>query len=304
MLKELRRRVARILQKSPQMFVLASKLYYNLERSFTTLSPGAPDAIREALAKSCADLVGDDGDYYEFGLFRGYTFWYAQQVCRELGMTGTRFYGFDSFRGLPEVEGIDQANNQFFKGQFACSREDVARNLSKHGVDWSRTTLIEGFFSDTLTRESKRRYPFRRVNVAFIDCDLYASTCEVLDWLPDLLSDGSILLFDDWHAFGEGDELGQPRAFAEFLEKNPELRAEPFVEFADNGKGFVLRIAYPRAQVGQARLSGAARKRPRQAGRSASCRDRRARRKPRHQPCSRHTRQASPQACFPAARCR
>ena len=60
--------------------------------------------------------------------------------------------------------------------------------------------------------------------------------------LCDLLSEGSILLFDDWHAF-EGAEFGQPRAFGEFLEKNPELRAEPFVEFADNGKGFVLRIA-------------------------------------------------------------
>jgi O-methyltransferase len=243
MLVQLRRRLARLLQKNPQTFALASKIYYTLDRSFMTLSPGAPDAIRKALIKSRDELVGHDGDYYEFGLFRGYTFWYAQQVCRELGMTATHFYGFDSFRGLPDVEGIDQANYQFFKGQFACSRDAVARNLSKHGVDWSRTTLIEGFFSDTLTRESKRRLPFRKISVAFIDCDLYSSTCEVLDWSRDLLSNGSILLFDDWYAFGSDEKLGQPRAFGEFLEQNPELSAEPFVEFADNGKGFVLRVA-------------------------------------------------------------
>lgn len=243
MLMQLRRRAARILQKNPRMFVLASKIYYELDRSFTTLSPGAPDAIRRALLKSRDEFVGDEGDYYEFGLFRGYTFWYAQQVCRELGMTATRFYGFDSFQGLPEVEGIDQANHQFFKGQFACSLEEVTRNLTKHGVDWSRTKLIEGFFSETLTEENKSRYPFRKINVAFIDCDLYSSTCEVLDWLGGLLSDGSILLFDDWFAFGSDGELGQPRAFGVFLEKNPRLRAEPFVEFADNGKGFILYIA-------------------------------------------------------------
>ena len=158
-------------------------------------------------------------------------------------MAATHFYGFDSFRGLPDVEGIDQVSNQFFKGQFACSIDEVERNLSDHGVDWSRTTLIDGFFSDTLTEESKRYYPFRTVNVAFIDCDLYSSTREVLDWLRDLLSDGTILLFDDWFAFGPNGELGQPRAFREFLEKHPELSAEPFVEFADNGKGFVLRVA-------------------------------------------------------------
>ena len=243
MLMQLRRRIARMLQKSPKTFVLASKVYYALDRSFTTLSPGAPDAIRRAFIRSRDELVGNDGDYYEFGLFRGYTFWYAQQVCRELGMTETHFYGFDSFRGLPDVNGIDQVNHQFFKGQFACSRDDVVGNLSKHGVDWSRTTLIEGFFSDTLNPESKRRLPFRKISVAFIDCDLYTSTCEVLDWSRDLLSDGSILLFDDWFAFGSDGKLGQPRAFGEFLEKNPELSAEPFVEFADNGKGFILHIA-------------------------------------------------------------
>jgi O-methyltransferase len=122
MLMQLRRRLARLLQKNPKTFVLASKIYYGLDRSFTTLSPGAADAIRKAFIKSRDELVGPDGDYYELGLFRGYTFWYAQQVCRELGMTATHFYGFDSFRGLPDVEGIDQVNHPFFKGRLPLAR--------------------------------------------------------------------------------------------------------------------------------------------------------------------------------------
>ncbi len=242
MLAQIRRRAARVLQKNPKLFVFASKVYYLLDRSFMTLSPGAPDAIRSAFAKSQREFAGNEGDYYEFGLFRGYTFWHAQKVCRDLGLTGTRFYGFDSFQGLPDVEGIDQAHDGFFKGQYACSKEEVTRNLTKRGVDWDRTTLIEGFFSDTLTAETKRSHPFRSVNVAFIDCDLYSSTQEVLDWLRDLLRDGSILLFDDWYSFGTGDDLGQPKAFGEFLEQNPHVTAEELCEFADNGKGFLLRL--------------------------------------------------------------
>ena len=237
----LKKRVELLLRGYPRLFALTSRAYYKLDRSFKTLSPGAPDAIRQAFAKSAAALVGDDGDYYEFGIFRGYTFWLAQEACRTLGITRTHFYGFDSFRGLPPIEGIDGTNHQFFEGQFAYLKDDVIRNLTKRGVDWSRTTLIEGFFSDSLTDRTRRSYAFRNVSVAFVDCDLYASTCDVLRWLQGLLTDGSILLFDDWYSFGPNPALGQQQAFREFLESQTRFVAEPFLEFKNHGKGFILR---------------------------------------------------------------
>jgi hypothetical protein len=237
----LKKHVEAALRKHPRLFALASRAYYRLDRSFRSLSPGAPDAIRQALVETKEHLVGEDGDYYEFGLFRGYTFWFAQNACRELGIAKMHFYGFDSFGGLPPIEGVDLTNNQFFEGQFESSEEEVVRNLSKRGVDWSRTTLVEGFFSDSLTEELKRRHAFRQVSIAFIDCDLYSSTREVLVWLNGLLTDGSIILFDDWYSFGPSPELGQQRAFREFMRAHPEYVAEPLLEFADHGKGFVLR---------------------------------------------------------------
>ncbi len=240
MLIGLKKRIANALRGHPRLFAFFSKVYYQLDRSFRTLSPGAPDAIHRALARRREELVGEEGDYYEFGVFRGFTFLSAQRACGELGLERIRLYGFDSFDGLPEVEGIDRTNNQFFEGQFACSKDEVVRNLTEHGIDWSRATLIEGFFSDSLTEGLKEELPLREVGVAFIDCDLYSSTVEVLAWLESLLADGSILLFDDWYSFGVSPDLGQQKAFAEFLESHGEWVAEPFIEFEDHGKGFVL----------------------------------------------------------------
>ncbi|MDX1747307.1 MAG: TylF/MycF/NovP-related O-methyltransferase, partial [Halobacteriales archaeon] len=210
-------------------------------RSTAPLSSGAPDALRDALSRVKKRASGDVGDYYEFGIYRGGAFVAAQQICRDLGIESTHFYGFDSFQGLPPVEGIDETDGIFYEGQYAASKEAVVRNLTREGVDWDRTTLIEGFFSDSLTEETKQAHPFRDVAVALIDCDLYSSTQEVLSWLDDYLVDGSILLFDDWESFGDDGDLGQKRAFAEFLEERPDLRAEPLLSFEPHGEGFVMR---------------------------------------------------------------
>lgn len=232
--------VERILRPYPLLFSWGSRLYYKLNRSFQTLSPGAPDAIFRALQVSKELNDGNVGDYYEFGLFRGYTYVATQDACRKLNITTTNFYGFDSFLGLPNVEGIDRANGQFFNGQFACRKEDVVTYLTSHGIDWSRSVLIEGFFKDSLSEDLKKKYPFKHVGVSFIDCDLYSSTCDVLTWLKDLVQENSILLFDDWYTFGRDPELGQPKAFTEFLAANPSLRAESFLEWDDHGRGFII----------------------------------------------------------------
>lgn len=240
---KVKKTIESMLRQHPKMFAFASKCYHRMNGSFRTLSPGAPDAIKQAFAEIKKTTRNTPGDYYEFGLFRGYTFLSAQKTCSELGIENIHFYGFDSFQGLPPVTGVDKKNNQFFEGQFKCAKDEVVANLTNNGVDWSKTTLIEGFFSDSLTEESKRSHEFRPVDVALIDCDLYSSTREVLAWLEDFVRDGSILLFDDWYSYGEDESLGQQRAFSEFLGRNDNYMAEPFIEFKEHGKGFILNIA-------------------------------------------------------------
>lgn len=209
------------------------------ETAFFPLSNGGPHAIDAALTYLAA--AGTRGDYHEFGLFRGYTFWHAQHAADKAGLTSMRFYGFDSFAGLPEVSGNDRKAGLFISGDYRCSRPDVERLVSEHGFDWERATLVEGYFDQSLTTELKRRYAMGPVALAMIDCDLYQSTVPVLSFLAGLLQDGTILLFDDWYCFGETGESGEPRAFREFLADHPEWRADELMRFPRYGQAFVMR---------------------------------------------------------------
>jgi len=230
------------LRRFPVLFQLGSRVYHTFNGSFRTLSPGTPQALFDAF-KLAKEYAGDDsvGDYYEFGLFRGYTFLEAFKHCQALGLDDTHFYGFDSFEGLPEPAGeIDAVDNRFFKGQFACSLDSVKKNLSTNGMDFNRATFVKGFYSDSLTETLRGQHNFKKAAVVLLDCDYYSSTIDALNWLLPLLEHQSILLFDDWFSYGESDELGQQKALQEFLQMNPSLSVEPMCEFREHGKGFVL----------------------------------------------------------------
>ena|GEM_PF-720964 len=206
-------------------------------KDFFTMTPETPPAILKCLQQVAVE--GSLGDYYEFGMYRGYTFWYAQRSANKLGLK-LNFYGFDSFQGVPQPE-PDEVN-EFKKGDYACSREQVERHLRMAGgVDWTRTHLIEGFYENSLQPALKAQLNMGPVAVALIDCDLYQSTLHVLRFLDSLLQDGSILMFDDWNCFNQSDEQGERRAFREFLEQHPQWRSESFVSFGWHGQSFVLR---------------------------------------------------------------
>lgn len=211
----------------------ASRIRHMLDRRFRTLSPGAPRAIADALA-----VGGVSGDYYEFGLWRGYTFWHAQQTADE---RTRRFWGFDSFEGLPALDGPDRDGGIFYEGEFACALQKVRRNLDRHGgIDWTRTGLIPGFFEEILTDELRARHDFGPVRVAFVDCDLWSATRCVLDWLAPIVQAGTIILFDDWGCFGGREDLGQALALSQWLDTNPQWQAVPLYGFSNNGQGFTL----------------------------------------------------------------
>jgi hypothetical protein len=206
---------------------------------FIALSKGGPGAIEVAMARLSTE--GPVGDYYEFGLYRGYTFWHAQQAADRAGVVDMRFFGFDSFAGLPDVKGEDRKAGIFIPGDYVCSRPEVEKQLTEHGFDWSRAVLTEGFFDRSLTPETKQALGAGPAALVMVDCDLYQSTVPVLAFLADLLQDGTVVLFDDWYCFGEADDQGEPRAFREFSAAHPEWRAEWLMDFPAYGKAFVMR---------------------------------------------------------------
>lgn len=212
-----------------------------LTSDFTTLTPETPPAVEKALARVAESHL--KGDYYEFGIYRGYTFWRGQKAAQRLHLDTMRFFGFDSFQGLPSIQGSDAETREFKQGDYACTRSIVESCLNRNGVDWSRTHLIEGFFDASLCQDLKDRLHMRTAAVVLVDCDLYESTVPVLRFVSDLLQHGTILLFDDWNCFKGSAAHGERRAFAEFLAAHPEWSAEPFMTFGWHGQGFILNKA-------------------------------------------------------------
>jgi hypothetical protein len=199
-------------------------------------------AVEQALALAVERGAAANGDYYEFGVYKGATFLHAQRAADWLGIEGMRFWGFDSFRGLPPVAGPDDYRGDFAESQFAADRAWVERRLWEQGFDWDRGKLVEGFYDEILTPDLRSRLGMRPAAVALVDCDLYASTVPVLGFLRGLLGPETILLFDDWNAFDSDPDRGERRAFGEFLETNPKIEAEPLYAFGAYGQAFRVTV--------------------------------------------------------------
>ncbi|NNC98726.1 MAG: hypothetical protein HKN85_00955 [Gammaproteobacteria bacterium] len=239
----LKHSIENLLRDYPVLFRFGSRFYHWFNSSFKTLSPGTPEAILKSFEILKKEQRQPFGDYYEFGLFRGYAFLKAFEHCQKLGLDEVRFHGFDSFKGLPPAEGIDTADGRFFEGQFACSRADVEKNLAANGMDMSRTLLVEGYYEESLTESLHDQHEFKPAAVVLLDCDYYSSTVEALNWLDRYLSDGCILLFDDWFSYGDDDQLGQPKAFEEFLQRRKDCKAEQLWRFGNHGNAYRLKLS-------------------------------------------------------------
>jgi O-methyltransferase len=234
-----------LIVKSLQRFhvnKLAHKLYYRYVHGFDAANRAILPALERCFAKVKQDGRSDSGDYLEFGLFKGYSFWYAQHLANRHDIKSMRFFGFDSFQGLPQPNDIDSTpQNDFYKGQYSCGKSAVVANLESKGVDWSRTHLIEGFFNESLVPNVKNTYEMRSAAIALIDCDLYASTQDVLIFLESLVANETILMFDDWNCFDGDDNKGQRRAAREFLDRSDRWWLEHWFSYGDYGQVFVVK---------------------------------------------------------------
>lgn len=156
----------------------------------------------------------DQLEYLEFGVARGTSLLSVTQLATQYQIT-TRFFGFDSFEGLPASEG------SFKIGDFAYTKQRCLAFLKHAGADLDRVELVPGFFDTSLTDDTRIGLGLlqRRPRLVHIDSDLYSSAVTVLCWVAPLLARGSIIIFDDWFEFDhEADptQHGEQRAFAEW----------------------------------------------------------------------------------------
>jgi O-methyltransferase len=205
--------------------------------------PGALDKAFEFIYKS-----ETDGDYFEFGVFQGVSL--ARAIRADLNWKKKterdhvkRFIGFDSFKGLPSfVEGDNLKGYEVFQpGQFSdTSQEQVRAELQREGMPTDNVTLIPGFYSESLvSQDTSDRLRGSRAAIAHIDCDLYSSAKECLDFLTGRLTDGSMMMFDDWYCYRGRPDRGVHKAFDEWRQHSPYWVSDYF-NYSWAGRAFII----------------------------------------------------------------
>jgi O-methyltransferase len=119
-------------------------------------------------------------DYLEFGVHSGSTFKWWLLANKN---PDSRFYGFDTFEGLPEDWGT------YNKGEMSAVMPRF---------DDSRYTLFKGLFQNTLADFKKNTSISSRRKIIHLDADLFSSTLYVLGTLGNEIKSGDIIIFDEF----------------------------------------------------------------------------------------------------------
>ena len=153
-------------------------------------------------------------DHFQFGVPS------KMQAVSQILPGYTKYWGFDSFIGLPDEQGDQQANFQWKKGKFSLACRIKGKARDEHGggecggqagrqtaialvakglhARSRRMELVSGFYNESLTEAlAKRANPAWYVDV---NCDLYISTEQALSWLfrHRLVRPGTLIMYDDW----------------------------------------------------------------------------------------------------------
>ncbi len=219
-------------------------LIYRIRRKLSRLIK--PEAYFNTLLSKVGTYVAKEqieGDYLEFGCSTGQSFaeayhsisqayrinlkpsiWNNEKdiITRKSNWEKMRFFAFDSFEGLPELKGIDSLSKVFVKGKYKNSENNFIEFIKSKGIGLNKVQVIPGWYKDTLNDNTKSKYNLRKAAIVFIDSDLYHSAKLVLNFISDLLVEGTIIVFDDWFSFKGNPKLGEQKAFKEWQEANPD----------------------------------------------------------------------------------
>lgn len=130
-------------------------------------------------------LQSNPVSYFEFGVASGVSFeWWLQHAKH----ADSKFFGFDTFEGLPEDWGLF-----FKKGAMAHDMKAIADK---------RHHFVKGIFQDTMrnfVNEHRGTLELDRRKVLLFDADLFSSTIYVLTQLYPYLHKGDVLIFDEFN---------------------------------------------------------------------------------------------------------
>lgn len=151
------------------------------------------------------DLVMDTanipGDILECGSYKGGSGILMALLLKELGLK-KKVHLFDSFEGLPEPHTKDKG---YKKGQFKSDFEKLRQVVERLGLK-EQIVLHKGWFDATVPAYVAE-HGEKPVSVFHIDCDLYNSTMGCFPDIYPLVSEGGVVILDDYNDGGRGEKL-------------------------------------------------------------------------------------------------
>jgi len=182
---------------------------------------------------------GIEGDYMEFGCCGAVTLSTAYHASLYRSGPARHLWACDSFRGLPAPTSEFDEHPLWKGGKFSMSQNDFVAKCTKNGVPETAYTTIPGFFSESLPKLSNPN----DIAMAFIDCDMYSSTVDVLTFLKPRLKHGMILAFDDYYCYSSTQPAGEKKAFDEFKASMAGWEFVPYHPFHWAGTSFIVQRA-------------------------------------------------------------
>ena len=121
-------------------------------------------------------------DYLEFGVSTGGSFrWWANRLKNP----NARFYGFDTFTGLPEDWGPFKAG-------------DMSNGNKPPEMDDERVEFFQGVFQQTFI-PFLANYDNKNKKIIHLDADLYSATLYILTLITPYLKSGDVIFFDEFN---------------------------------------------------------------------------------------------------------
>ena len=191
---------------------------------------------------------GIPGDFVECGVWRGGNSIVAADTFRRLAPDRS-VYLFDTFAGMtaPSERDIsyvgDTADAEFSRGQQEGFNEwcyapldEVRSNFLKAGLAGPNIKFVQGDVLETLGEPT---FLPETISVLRLDTDWYESTKRELEVLYPRLSEGGVLIIDDYGHWG-----GAKQAVDEYFETHP----RPFLQYTDYTGRVGVKVAAPPPQ--------------------------------------------------------
>ncbi len=117
--------------------------------------------------------------------------------------------------------------------------EQFRKICASNHITSGRYTAIKGFYSESLGKFPYPNPP-SKIALAYVDCDMYSSTMDVLSFLEPRLRHGMMIAFDDFFNFSATERAGEEHAFAEFRARTPQWDFVPYLNIGAFGMSFIV----------------------------------------------------------------